>query len=98
RLWMLQTRTGKRTAKAAVKIAVDMVHEGLITKEEAVMRVEPEQINQLLLPRFDEKAKERAREKGELLARGLNASPGAATGHAVFDADTAEAWGRDGRP
>jgi len=98
RLWMLQTRTGKRTAKAAVKIAVDMVHEGLITKEEAVMRVEPEQINQLLLPRFDEKAKERAREKGDLLARGLNASPGAATGHAVFDADTAEAWGRDGRP
>jgi pyruvate,orthophosphate dikinase len=95
---MLQTRTGKRTAKAAVKIAVDMVHEGLITKEEAVMRVEPEQINQLLLPRFDEKAKERAREKGDLLARGLNASPGAATGHAVFDADTAEAWGRDGRP
>jgi pyruvate,orthophosphate dikinase len=98
RLWMLQTRTGKRTAKAAVKIAVDMAHEGLITKEEAVMRVEPEQINQLLLPRFDEKAKERARDKGDLLARGLNASPGAATGHAVFDADTAEAWGRDGRP
>ena len=92
KLWMLQTRTGKRTAQAAVKIAVDMVHEGLITKQEAVMRVEPNQINQLLLPRFDEQAKARA----ELLAKGLNASPGAATGIAVFDADTAAERGGNG--
>ncbi|MER3543788.1 MAG: pyruvate, phosphate dikinase [Chloroflexota bacterium] len=94
KLWMLQTRTGKRTAQAAVKIAVDMVHEGLITKQEAVMRVEPNQINQLLLPRFDEQAKARA----ELLAKGLNASPGAATGIAVFDADTAAERGGNGEP
>ncbi|MGH2593176.1 MAG: putative PEP-binding protein, partial [Anaerolineae bacterium] len=93
KLYMLQTRTGKRTAKAAVKIAVDLVHEGLITKEEAIQRIEPGQINQLLLPRFDDKAKK----DGAFLAKGLNASPGAATGIAVFDADTAEAWGKDGQ-
>jgi pyruvate,orthophosphate dikinase len=96
KLWMLQTRTGKRTAQAAVKIAVDMVKEGLITKEEAVMRVEPGQINQLLLPRFDPKAKEAAAAEGRLLAKGLNASPGAAAGKAIFDADTAEALGTNG--
>ncbi len=94
KLWMLQTRTGKRTAQAAVKTAVDMVREGLITRQEAVMRVEPNQINQLLLPRFDEQAKARA----ELLAKGLNASPGAATGIAVFDADTAAERGGNGEP
>lgn len=93
KLWMLQTRTGKRTAQAAVKIAVDMVHEGLITKEEALNRIEPMQINQLLLPRFDEKAKK----AGAFLAKGLNASPGAATGIAAFDADTAEEWGKAGK-
>jgi len=93
KLYMLQTRTGKRTAKAAVKIAVDLAHEGLITKEEAIQRVEPSQINQLLLPRFDDKAKQ----SGAFLAKGLNASPGAATGVAVFDADTAEAWGKNGK-
>jgi pyruvate,orthophosphate dikinase len=97
RLWMLQTRTGKRTARAAVKIAVDMAHEGLITKEEALLRVEPGHIDQLLHPRFDQAAKEAAEKHGRLLARGLNASPGAAVGAAVFDADTAEAWGRDGK-
>ncbi len=96
KLWMLQTRTGKRTAQAAVKIAVDMVKEGLITKEEAIMRVEPAQINQLLLPRFDPKAKEAAATEGRLLAKGLNASPGAAAGKAIFDADTAEALGTNG--
>ena len=97
KLWMLQTRAGKRTAAAAVKIAVDMVHEGLITKEEALMRVEPSQVNQLLLPRFDVKAKEEAERNGRLLAKGLNASPGAAYGFAAFDADTAEEWGKEGK-
>jgi len=98
KLWMLQTRSGKRTAAAAVKIAVDMVKEGLITKEEALLRVEPAQINQLLLPRFDPKAKEAAEKDGRLLAKGLNASPGAATGKVAFDADLAEEWGLAGEP
>jgi len=97
KLWMLQTRTGKRTAAAAIKIAVDMVHEGLISKSEALLRVEPDQVNQLLLPRFDQKAKDVAQTAGRLLAKGLNASPGAASGFAAFDADTAEAWGLDGK-
>ncbi|MBC7243518.1 MAG: pyruvate, phosphate dikinase, partial [Anaerolineae bacterium] len=98
KLWMLQTRSGKRTAAAAVKIAVDMVKEGLITKEEALLRVEPAQINQLLLPRFDPKAKEAAEKDGRLLAKGLNASPGAATGKVALDADLAEEWGMAGEP
>ncbi len=89
KLWMLQTRTGKRTAIAAVKIAVDMVNERLITKKEAVMRVKPAQINQFLHPRFDPAAVQQAKETGRLLAVGLNASPGAATGVAIFDADRA---------
>ena len=93
KLYMLQTRTGKRTAKAAIKIAVDLVHEGIITKQEAIQRIEPLQINQLLLPRFDDKAKK----AGVFLAKGLNASPGAATGIAAFDADTAEEWGKNGK-
>jgi pyruvate,orthophosphate dikinase len=93
KLWMLQTRTGKRTAAAAVKVAVAMAHDGLITREEAIQRVEPLQINQLLLPRFDEEAKKQA----DLLARGLNASPGAATGIAVFNADRAEELGKAGQ-
>ncbi len=96
KLWMLQTRTGKRTAQAAVKIAVDMVHEGLITKEEAVMRLTPDQVDQFLHPRFDPKAKKKAEAEGDLLAVGLNASPGAASGIAVFDADTAEERGTAG--
>jgi pyruvate,orthophosphate dikinase len=86
-LYMLQTRSGKRTAPAAVKIAVDMANEGLITREEALQRVDPNQIVQLLLPRFDEAAKEGARDR--FLAKGLNASPGAATGRAIFDPDRA---------
>jgi len=97
KLWMLQTRSGKRTAAAAVKIAVDMVNEGLITKQEAVQRVEPAQVYQLLLPRFDEDDKKRAIEQGQLLGTGLNASPGAASGMAVFDPDTAQAWGQEGK-
>jgi pyruvate,orthophosphate dikinase len=97
KLWMLQTRTGKRTAAAAVKIAVDMVNEGLITKEEALMRVTPAQVDQFLHPRFDPKAVQKAKEEGNLLAVGLNASPGAATGIAIFDADTAAERGQSGK-
>jgi pyruvate, orthophosphate dikinase len=98
RLYMLQTRAGKRTAQAAVKIAVDMVKEGLISEQEAVKRVDPFQVYQLLLPRFDESEKQEAENEGRLLAKGLNASPGAATGKAVFDADRAEQLGKAGTP
>jgi pyruvate,orthophosphate dikinase len=97
KLWMLQTRTGKRTARAAVRIAVQMVNEKLITKEEAIQRVEPNHIVQLLMPQFDFKAKEDAAQAGNLLAKGLNASPGAATGLAIFDPDTAEKLGKEGK-
>ncbi len=97
KLYMLQTRTGKRTARAAVQVAVDMVREKLITKEEAVQRVEPNQVVQLLMPQFDPKAKDEAKKNGGLLATGLNASPGAATGLAIFDPDTAEKLGKEGK-
>ncbi|HZU06021.1 MAG TPA: pyruvate, phosphate dikinase [Chloroflexota bacterium] len=96
RLYMLQTRTGKRSAQAALKIAVDMVREGLITREEAVLRVEPEQVEQLLVPHFEPAAVEEARQNGRLLTKGLNASPGVAVGRAVFDADRAAELGRAG--
>ena len=89
KLYMLQTRSAKRTAKAAVKIATDMVKEKLITKDEAIQRVDPLQVEQLLVPGFDQAAVEKARTAGRFLAKGLNASPGAATGRAVFDADRA---------
>jgi len=84
RLWMLQTRNGKRTAKAALKIAVEMVTEGLISEEEAVLRVDPAQLDQLLHPTIDES------HPRDVLAKGLPASPGAASGKVVFDADEAE--------
>ncbi|WP_353218456.1 pyruvate, phosphate dikinase [Sandarakinorhabdus sp.] len=84
RLWMLQTRAGKRTARAALKIAVDMVGEGLITEAEAVLRVEASALDQLLHPTLDPKAPR------DVIARGLPASPGAASGTVVFDSDTAE--------
>ncbi|MBC7319080.1 pyruvate, phosphate dikinase [bacterium] len=90
KLWMLQTRSGKRTAQAAVKIAVDMAEEGIISKEEAVLRVEPNQINQLLHRQIDPSA------KVTVIAKGLNASPGAATGKAVFDAERAKEWAQNG--
>jgi pyruvate, orthophosphate dikinase len=96
RLYMLQTRSAKRTAAAAVRIAVDMVQEGLISKEEAIARVEPAQVVQLLLPRFDEADITRARADGNELVKGVNASPGAAVGKAIFDADRAEAAGKAG--
>jgi pyruvate,orthophosphate dikinase len=90
KLWMLQTRDGKRTAKATVTIAVDMTKEGLITKEEAVKRVGPDQVDTLLHPQFVDAAKQAAQESGNFLVSGVNASPGAAVGRAYFDADTAE--------
>jgi len=95
KLWMLQTRTGKRTAKAAIKIAVDMANEGLIDRETAVMRVEPEQVNQMLHPQFDSKAVDQARHGNKLFATGVNASPGAAVGQVYFDADTAEKMAKE---
>ncbi|NLT95579.1 MAG: pyruvate, phosphate dikinase [Clostridia bacterium] len=91
KLYLLQTRNGKRTTAAAIKIAVDMVEEGLITKEEAILRVEAGQINQLLHPSIDPKA------KLNVIAKGLPASPGAACGQVVFDADEAEALGKEGQ-
>jgi pyruvate,orthophosphate dikinase len=90
KLWMLQTRDGKRTAKAAVQIAVDMVAEGLIDKEEAILRVEPYQVDTLLHPQFDQSQKTKAQEEGKMIATGVNASPGAAVGRIYFDADLAE--------
>jgi pyruvate, orthophosphate dikinase len=89
-LWMLQTRNGKRTAKSTVKIAVDMAKEKLITKENAVLRVTPENVDSLLHPQFDEKAMKKAESNGALFAKGVNASPGAAVGQIYFDADTTE--------
>ena len=88
KLYMLQTRSAKRTAAAAVKIAIDMVNEGLITKEEAVGRIDPSQVDQLLRAQFEPKARQAATR----IAKGLNASPGAAVGRAVFTADDAVEW------
>jgi pyruvate,orthophosphate dikinase len=96
KLWMLQTRTGKRTGFAAVRIAVDMVEERIIDKREALLRIEPDQLNQLLRPIFDQKGKERAQRSGHLLGRGLPAGPGAATGRIVFQAEDAVAWKKRG--
>ncbi|MCC6177136.1 MAG: pyruvate, phosphate dikinase [Chloroflexi bacterium] len=95
-LYMLQTRSGKRTGRAAVKIARDLVEDGLISKDEALMRVEPRHVVQLLLPRFDEKAKAQAEASGKLIAKGVAASPGAAVGQVVFDPDVAEEKAKTG--
>jgi pyruvate,orthophosphate dikinase len=92
RLWILQTRTGKRTGFAAIKIAIDMVREGLIAKEEAIRRIEPDQLNQFLRPVFDPAGKAKAIRAGKLVAKGINAGPGAATGKVVFNAADAEEW------
>ena len=91
KLWMLQTRVGKRTAAAALHIAIEMEKEGLITKEEAVQRVDPEQLDQLLHPQFDANA------DYDVIAKGLNASPGAAVGEAVFSAEAAVEAAKQGR-
>ncbi|MGO5417364.1 pyruvate, phosphate dikinase [Collinsella sp. LCP19S3_B11] len=90
KLWMLQTRVGKRTAIAALRIAIEMVEEGLITREEAVSRIDPAQLDQLLHPQFD------SSKKYEALACGLNASPGAAVGEVVFSSDDAVARANEG--
>ena len=91
KLWMLQTRNGKRTAQAALRIAVEMCEEGVIDKKEAVKRVDPAQLDQLLHPMIDPKAKK------EVLGKGLPASPGAASGQIVFSAEEAEAWAKAGK-
>ncbi len=97
KLWMLQTRDGKRTSRAAVRFAVDMAGEGLIDKEEAVAHVKPSDVDFFLHPQFTAQARTEAIENGRMIASGVNASPGAAVGVAAFDADTAEAWGREGK-
>ena len=90
KLWMLQCRVGKRTGFAAIKMAVDMVKERLITKEQAIQRIEPNQLNQLLRPIFDMDQKRNAVDEGRLLAKGLNAGPGAASGKVALSAQDAE--------
>jgi pyruvate, orthophosphate dikinase len=97
KLWMLQTRDGKRTARAAVRIAVEMCEEGIISKEEALMRVTPEQVDFFLHPQFDREALREARAAGKMIASGLNVSPGAAYGVVALDADLAEAWAKEGK-
>ena len=96
KLFMLQCRNGKRTGFASVRIAVEMVEEKLIPKDEALRRVEPEALNQLLRPVFEASAKQSAVKEGRLLAKGLPAGPGAATGRIVFFAEDAEAWAARG--
>ena len=95
KFWMLQTRDGKRTAQAAVRIAVEMVEEGSITREEAVMRVTPDQVDFFLHPQFDREAVKEVKARGDMLARGLNVSPGAAYGVVALDADIAELWAKE---
>jgi len=95
KLWMLQTRNGKRTASSAVKIAVDMANEKLISKEEAVLRITPENVDSLLHPQFDPEAMKKAEAEGAFYAKGVNASPGAAVGQVYFDADTAEKMAKE---
>ncbi len=97
KLFLLQTRNGKRTAAAAVKVAVEMARDKIITEKEALSRVEPLQLNQLLLPSFDPENKKKAKSEGRLIATGLNASPGAAIGEIVFQPDEAEKLAETGR-
>jgi len=94
-LWVLQTRDAKRTAQAAVRIAVDLANERRITRGEAVLRVTPEQIDWFLHPQFAPAERAAAKARGDLVATGLNVSPGAAAGVLAFDADTAERWARE---
>jgi pyruvate, orthophosphate dikinase len=95
KLWMLQTRNGKRTAKSNVKIAVDLANEGMISKEDAVLRISPEQVDTLLHPQFDIEAKRHAYNAGKMIAKAVNASPGAAVGQIYFDADTTEKMAKE---
>ncbi|MFZ3047591.1 MAG: pyruvate, phosphate dikinase [Desulfatirhabdiaceae bacterium] len=94
KLWMLQTRDGKRTAQAAVRIAVEMAREGVLTREEAVLQVSPDQVDFFLHPQFPREVLQAARTNGKLLAKGLNVSPGAACGVVALDADIAEQWAK----
>jgi len=96
KLWMLQTRAAKRTGFAAVRIAVDMVEERIISKREALLRIDADQLNQLLQPIFDHEDKGRAAKEGGVLAKGLPAGPGAASGRVVFDAEDAQEWKKQG--
>ncbi|WP_337873149.1 pyruvate, phosphate dikinase [Ignavibacterium sp.] len=96
KLWMLQCRVGKRTGFAAIKMAVDMVKERLISKEGAILRIEPNQLNQLLRPVFDTEEKRKAVEGGKLIAKGLNAGPGAASGKVALSAQDAEEMAKNG--
>ena len=95
RLWMLQTRNGKRTARAEIKVAYDMVNEGLISKEDAVKRVTPAQVDAMLHPQYSEATIKAARAGGRVFGKGVNASPGAAVGRIYFDADTAERMAKE---
>jgi pyruvate,orthophosphate dikinase len=97
KLWMLQTRDGKRTAQAAVRIAADMANEGLITREEAVLRVQPDQIDFFLHPQFKLEATLAAKKTGKFFGKGLNVSPGAACGVIALTADLAEEWSKEGK-
>jgi pyruvate, orthophosphate dikinase len=97
KLWLLQTRDGKRTAQAAVRIAVDLADEGLITQQDALRRVTPSQIDFFLHPQLAAAARKQAADEGRLIATGLNVSPGAAVGVAAFDPDRAQRLGNDGR-
>ncbi|MDO8349439.1 MAG: pyruvate, phosphate dikinase, partial [Planctomycetota bacterium] len=94
KLWMLQTRNAKRTAQAAIRIAVELAREKRITRQEAVLRVQPEHVDYFLHPQFASEARRAAKSGGKLLATGLNVSPGAAIGQVAFDADTAERWAK----
>src|SRR6185436_7551943 len=96
-LYLLQTRAGKRSAAAAVKVAVDLVHETVIDQHTALLRVRPQDLHQVLHPGFEPNDKEQAIRGGRLLARGLPAAPGAAVGEVVFDADRAVEWAKEGR-
>jgi pyruvate,orthophosphate dikinase len=98
KLWMLQTRDGKRTGLAMVKIALDMVEEGKISRETAILRMEADKLNELLRPVFDAEAKKRAKDEGRIIAKGLNAGPGAASGRVCFFPDEAEERARRGEP
>jgi pyruvate,orthophosphate dikinase len=95
KLYILQTRAGKRTGLAALRIAVDMFEEGLIDKDEALLRIEPEQLNHVLRPLFDDDALQKAKDEKRVVARGLNAGPGAATGKVVFSAERAKQYVRE---
>ena len=97
RLWMLQTRSGKRTAAAAVRVAVEMVNEGMISKETAIERVGTGDVDTLLHPQFNAEDLKKARKEGRFIASGVNASPGAAVGQVYFDADTAERMNKEAK-